>query len=307
MKKNQLILPDIINLSKASSFTMIPNELLRNPEISCVAKTIQCILLSNERGWKSYISVIEGMIKESAYVISKALTELEEAGYLKRIRVRDAKTKVIKGSFWGYGTSPNEFDFKGITEYLENHGCEMVQKSSANTYKNTVNALETPTENYKAPIENSLHLRVPHRGLPHCGELTNKNINNKNINNKNTNKEIFVVVDKKIKKDQFEYFWKLYPKKVNKGKAKAAWIKLCNKKDAPNWSEIRKALTEQIKTEQWQNSQYIAHPTTWLNNFGWLNDPEQMISYTPATSKQKLSNSMGKRYDYTSLNIQTHE
>ena len=105
-------------------------------------------------------------------------------------------------------------------------------------------------------------------------KLYNKNKINKNkINNKNYNK--------KIQKTQFESFWKLYPKKVNKGKAKTNWNKLCSKtgEERPDWKEIKKALINQTKSQQWQTEKYIPHPTTWLNQFRWLDDADEMKSY----------------------------
>ena len=76
----------------------------------------------------------------------------------------------------------------------------------------------------------------------------------------------------------FEDFWELYPKKTDKGKAKNKWEILCTKKEnRPVWKEIRKALHDQIKSERWQNKQYIPMPTTWLNQSRWLDDPKEMV------------------------------
>ena len=85
-----------------------------------------------------------------------------------------------------------------------------------------------------------------------------------------------------ITNSQFDDFWKIYPKKVSKGVAKTAWERLCNKpaNKRPTWKEIKKAIYAQIKSEQWQNSKYIPHAPTWLNNSKWLDDPNEMKSYT---------------------------
>jgi len=76
--------------------------------------------------------------------------------------------------------------------------------------------------------------------------------------------------------DLFDKFWQRYPKKVNKGTAKSAWIKLCNKKDKPLWRDIRLALSEHIDSEQWKDPQYIANPSSWLNGYKWMNDAKGM-------------------------------
>jgi len=102
--------------------------------------------------------------------------------------------------------------------------------------------------------------------------------NNKNNNNKffigqnNKNPQKLKRQFPKITNKMFDNFWKLYPRKINKGKALKSWEKLCNKKDKPTFNQIKNALKKQKKSKQWQNEKYIPHPTTWLNNYGWLND-----------------------------------
>ena len=86
-------LPDAINGSPNVNFTQISNELLRNPNISGKATKILCILLSNQDGWKSYIPFLLSMMKEGKDAVLSGLKELEELGYLKRIKYRDRITK----------------------------------------------------------------------------------------------------------------------------------------------------------------------------------------------------------------------
>lgn len=68
----------------------------------------------------------------------------------------------------------------------------------------------------------------------------------------------------------FDEFWKVYPKKKNKGDAEKAWKRL------PDvlLTDILTAITRQCKTEQWQEAggQYIPYPASWLNAKGWLDE-----------------------------------
>ena len=80
----------------------------------------------------------------------------------------------------------------------------------------------------------------------------------------------------KVTLQHFIIFWKLYPRKAQKGKAYDAWKKLCKKKDAPIYRELMAALRAQIKTQQWQNKKYIPLPSTWINQYRWLDDPAEM-------------------------------
>ena len=78
----------------------------------------------------------------------------------------------------------------------------------------------------------------------------------------------------------FDTFWKMYPRKTDKGKALSKWNQLCAKKEnRPTWHEIKNAIRQQQKSDRWQNPTFIPMPTTWLNQSRWLDDPEQMTSF----------------------------
>jgi len=67
----------------------------------------------------------------------------------------------------------------------------------------------------------------------------------------------------------FDYFWKLYPRKVDKQEALKAWQKLSP--DQKLFSEIMSALEKHILQPQWtkDNRQFIPYPATWLNRRRW--------------------------------------
>ena len=85
-------------------------------------------------------------------------------------------------------------------------------------------------------------------------------------------------VENKITASMFEEMWRLYPRKIDKGKAKTAWLKICRKppKERPSLREVKSAIRRQIKSERWQTTKFIPHPTTWLNQSRWLDDAEEM-------------------------------
>jgi uncharacterized protein YdaU (DUF1376 family) len=68
-----------------------------------------------------------------------------------------------------------------------------------------------------------------------------------------------------IYNDQFESFWKIYPKKVSKENAKKAWIKI--KPNDELIAKIIKSVRDQKLSEREQ--QFIPHAATWLNNKRW--------------------------------------
>jgi len=179
-------LPDAINCSISKEFTQIPNELLRNPKISGKAKALLCLLLSNKEGWKSCISGIERMMKEGTDAINSGINELEEYGYLIRVRYRDKKTKVWKGSFWAYTDIPRSFDIQRNIDWIDSHELEiyMDEKTKSNLNK------ENPD------MEN------PDVGLP---DVENPGLiiyNNKNIKS-NNNIKLHSPRQKSLEEDDF--------------------------------------------------------------------------------------------------------
>jgi hypothetical protein len=72
----------------------------------------------------------------------------------------------------------------------------------------------------------------------------------------------------------FDSFWKGYPRKVKKGKAREAWNRLITKsKDAAQILLAVEKLIAQLKAEGTEK-RFIPHPTTFLNSFEDYLDPE---------------------------------
>lgn len=69
--------------------------------------------------------------------------------------------------------------------------------------------------------------------------------------------------------DLFDRFWKLYPRKQDKAKARKAWEKLKVGEDLFNL--IAKGLAAQAASHDWtkDGGRYVPMPTTWLNGRRW--------------------------------------
>lgn len=76
--------------------------------------------------------------------------------------------------------------------------------------------------------------------------------------------------------DDFEIFWKAYPKKVGKDAARKAWDKA-----KPVLIDVLNALAWQIDSPQWfkNNGQYIPNPSTYLNQGRWQDEPTKPIGF----------------------------
>jgi len=98
-------------------------------------------------------------------------------------------------------------------------------------------------------------------------ENVNTNVENDNDNSQRKRKER--EKETEIIKKQFEHFWKLYPRKVKKQKAKEWFEK--NKPTEELFVIMITALKKFINSQEWKsnNGQFIPHPTTWLNQRRW--------------------------------------
>lgn len=73
----------------------------------------------------------------------------------------------------------------------------------------------------------------------------------------------------KIYAQNFEEFWKLYPRKIGKGKARDKYKSLVSKHEL-----IITALNKQIPCWKDIEVKYIPHPATWLNQERWEDEIE---------------------------------
>jgi hypothetical protein len=67
---------------------------------------------------------------------------------------------------------------------------------------------------------------------------------------------------------EFDSFWKVYPRKVGKDKARKAFSKL---NGIPSADELIRAVQQQAVSEQWtkDGGQFIPYPATWLDQRRW--------------------------------------
>ena len=252
-------LPDAVNFSP-QDFTMIPNTLIRDPNISAKAKAILCLLLSNKDGWHTYIGGLEKMMKEKRDAILSGIRELEEHGFVLRLRYREKKTKVFRGTLWAYTNEKGVFSIAPHVVKLDSYGLEIVGVE--------------PQPDYPAPEK-------PAPEKP-CVKILKKKYQGKNTNDDDDSAASFFPTipespNQKITPSQFTQFWESYPLKADKGKALTKWNQICGRKEnVPSLKKILSAISSQKETDRWKKRGMIPHPTTWLNQSRWLDDPAQM-------------------------------
>jgi hypothetical protein len=114
--------------------------------------------------------------------------------------------------------------------------------------------------------------------------------------------------------EEFEEFWKVYPRKVGKKAAKHAWKQA---RDKPSLERIVIAVQAAIRTPKWREG-IIPNPATWLNQGRWDDQHEGDVSKlsggkacVPVAPRQaqgeecppevaaKLSRLLGKTFSFT--------
>lgn len=77
--------------------------------------------------------------------------------------------------------------------------------------------------------------------------------------------------------DDFDKFWKAYPRKLAKGDARKAWQQM--QKVMPSLEALLTAISIAKETEQWRKDggAYIPYPATWLRGERWEDEHEVEI------------------------------
>ena len=83
------------------------------------------------------------------------------------------------------------------------------------------------------------------------------------------------MVGKMTELEEFEIFWKAYPRRLAKKNALRAFIKA--RKETTLEAILSKL--EQLQQSEWSKRelQYIPHPATWLNRGGWDDEVPRQI------------------------------
>jgi hypothetical protein len=78
--------------------------------------------------------------------------------------------------------------------------------------------------------------------------------------------------------EEFEEFWKIYPRKIAKGDARKAWIQ--TSKIRPPIADLLKAVYAARASKQWNKDggEFIPHASTYLRQERWTDEYEVDLS-----------------------------
>ena len=293
--------PLYLNCSPDKEFTQIPNELIRNKNISSVSFKVLSVLLSYRNGWNGGKAGLSKYMKEGRDSLTRAISALEESGYVLRLSYHHLTTKKIAGMVWAYSNIPDGFDIDAIKANLEQYGYGVNEpnimittgrKTGVRISRRPINKNENETFDY----------------FPPKGEKESHS--SFSYSSSDSDESDTAAEPNKIKPTHFELFWKTFPNKSKKGYAKKCFEKLCTKKDRPTLEDLLESVKCHRGSKQWQTDagKYIPHASTYLNNYGWLDDPGEL--YNDLQKKLKSNNGIGshrtsERMDFSNVPSKT--
>lgn len=86
----------------------------------------------------------------------------------------------------------------------------------------------------------------------------------------------------------FESFWEVYPRRIAKKEAMKKFARAV--KDGADPQKIITAATTYATTQKGKEQKYIAHPTTWLNQGRWDDEPELPVVMSDSEAADRLRN-----------------
>ena len=84
----------VFRVEKTSSYTVMSNHHLRNPDLTLKAKGLLSLMLSLPENWDYTLKGLSCICRENVDAIRTAVWELEKAGYITRRQGRDKKEKM---------------------------------------------------------------------------------------------------------------------------------------------------------------------------------------------------------------------
>jgi hypothetical protein len=189
------------------------------------------------------------------------LTDEETGQYIKLICLQHQKGRLKKESI--YRMFPNISDSVLEKFEIDENGCYYHKRLEAETTKKQA-YVESRIKNLSNSKRANPHMEshMDNHTENHMEiEIENENINNNDID-----------IDNNLYFQMFNEFWDIYPKKKDKDRAQKAFMRI--KPNEELFAQMKCALDKHKRSAQWQDTQYIPYPATWLNGRRWEDEIE---------------------------------
>lgn len=204
--------------------------------------------------WISYAAVLEDLpiIGGSVKTMSRRFDKLVAAGILERIVINNGRpiscfriVETVYAPLVG-DVIPVDKIVQPKTELSSGNQDNLVQPETELSNARTELSSDLITKPYKTPPRD-INISLPPQGEDHDSGQPSK-------------------------REMFDHFWSLYPKKRAKGEAEKAWKKIAPSNEL--FETILAAIKAQTGSQEWvkDGGQFIPNPATWLRAKRWLDE-----------------------------------
>ena len=248
----------IVKSELTKDFSILPNSIPRSTKISLVAKGLLFYLLTNAEEWNVYKTKIHVIVNEKKGTVDRAFKELQNIGYIHSVKTKNENNQFTGWTHYIYD-KPMEnppLDKDLPMSEISDVGKTMHKRST----NNLLHKLERNTKNK----ELSIFDKIDESEILENSETTSEQVS---VTNKNT-------------APTFADFWNAYPRKTKKIVAERAWKKLKS-------SEKFVALEKIDDFCKGKELQFVAHPSTYINQKRWEDEVIEPTKKVEQTSVSK--------------------
>ena len=220
-------------------FTLIPNSISRSTELPARAKAVYIFMRSHRDGWNITTTSVAHALGMNKDTVAKAINDLIESGHMRRIEKR-----AESGRFAGW-------DYEVLSGYFpvsEEFGSGDLAGSGKPVSGKPVSG-------------NSGRIR----------RLYSKKTKEITSLSQEDHAQTSGPSERESRSDRFDEFWDAYPRKVGKKKARAKFAAAI--KAAGDAQRVIDGALRLAADPNLPETQFIPHPTTWLERGGWDDEP----------------------------------
>lgn len=251
-------------------FTVLYNSMLQHPTMSLESLGVIVFLCSKSPtcSWFVYESYLQKRFRIGRDKIKKIISELCKLGYMKRVILRDSKQK-ITGRKLIYSKVP-EFLKVNLGHLTEDHENHLTENQADGNHLTEKQHLEKKDDLDHYCLDKK---RKSDHSPPGDQKIKQPSI-------QQTTKDLMIPasagpdkrtsIEDKIT-DDFEEWWKLYPRKEAKKAAREAYLKARARVAQGVLIESLQAqiLDRKIMQKSGREPPFMPHGSTWLNNDRW--------------------------------------
>lgn len=259
------------------NYVVLKNGVLEDNRLSWEARGVLAYLISRPANWSPSMTQIcqEGGIGRSKG--KRIFAELREAGYLKKSQARTSRGQYGIAELICYETPRADESENKVRQH--SNVVEMgVRKTALPVHRPTViqptvdspltSTVVTSTEKETNTVE-PLVIKSDDRQIDQAPT--------------NPTKPKSKAVNQEEADALFAAFWALWPKRVAKAPARAAWNKL--KGQPATLALIKLDLEARANSGTWDDPQYIPNPATYLNQQRWEDEYHGTHQQAPTTAR----------------------